>query len=112
MTRRSIARGKTDWRRLGAWTGFIVAVLLWAVNMQLGETLHEPQCRGQNHALGLTSLVALALSLASAYVSWRSPWPSRAGLFWSRLCALLALIFGFALLLQIAAGFMLSGCEK
>jgi hypothetical protein len=106
-----VTRGKVDWRRLWASAGFVVAVLLWAVNMQLGEMLPGPQCRSQGHPLGLISLAAILLSLVSAYVSWRSPWSSRAGLFWSRLCALLALVFGFALLLQMAAGFILSGCE-
>jgi hypothetical protein len=82
------------------------------VNIQLGEVLPEPQCRSHGQHLGWTSLVAGALSLASAYVSWRSPWPSRAGLFWSRVCALMALVIAFALGLQMAAGFILSGCEK
>jgi len=107
-----MTRGKFDWRRFGAWSGFIVAVVLWSINMQLGEMLPEWQCRAQNNALGLTSLAAVLFSLASAYLSWQSPWQGRAGLFWSRLCALMALIFAFALLLQMAAGFMLSGCEK
>jgi drug/metabolite transporter (DMT)-like permease len=107
-----MTRSKIDWRRLWASAGFIVAVLLWVVNMELGQILPESQCQGQNHPLGLTSLAALVLSLASAYVSWRSPWPTRAGLFWSRICALMPLLFGFALLLQLSAGFMLSGCEK
>lgn len=107
-----MTRAKIDWRRLWASTGFIVAVFLWSLNMQLGEMLPEPQCRSEGHQLGWTSLAALLLSLASAYVSWQSPWPSRAGLFWSRLCALLALLLAFALLLHMAAGFILSGCEK
>jgi hypothetical protein len=107
-----MTRAKIDWRRLWASTGFIVAVLFWSVNIQLGEMLPEPQCRVQGHHLGWTSLTALLLSLGSAYVSWQSPWPSRTGLFWSRLCTLLALMFGFALFLQMAAGFILSGCEK
>jgi hypothetical protein len=107
-----MTRDKVDWRRLWASTGFIVAVLLWAVNMQLGEILPEQQCRAQDHQLGLISLATVLLSLVSAYISWRSPWPTRAGLFWSRLCTVMALLFGFALLLHMAAGFMLSGCEK
>jgi hypothetical protein len=107
-----MTRSKLDWRWLGSWGGFVVSVVLWSVNMQLGEMLPEPQCHSQVPQLGWTSLSAVLLSVASAYVSWRSPWPSRAGLFWSRLCALMALIFAFALLLQMAAGFILSGCEK
>jgi hypothetical protein len=103
---------KIDWRRLGASSGFIVAVLLWATNMQLGEMLPEPQCHGQHPVLGFTSIAALLLSLFSAYISWRSPWPSPAGFFWSRLCAGMALLFAFALLLHVAAGFMLTGCER
>jgi hypothetical protein len=107
-----MTRTKIDWRRLGASAGFIVSGLLWATNMQLGEMLPEPQCHGQSHVLGFTSIAAVLLSLASAYLSWRSPWPSRAGFFWSRLCAGIALLFAFALLLHVAAGFMLTGCEK
>jgi hypothetical protein len=104
--------GKIDWRRLGASTGLLAAVTLWAVNMQLGEMLPAWQCRAQNGALGLTSIFAVLLALVSGAVSWRSPWPSRAGWFWSRLCALAAVLFAFALLLQAAAGFMLTGCER
>jgi hypothetical protein len=105
-------RARIDWRRLGASTGLVAAVALWAVNMQLGEMLPEWQCRAQNGALGFSSIVATLLALASAVVSWHSPWPSRAGWFWSRLCTFSALLFAFALLLQTAAGFMLTGCEK
>jgi hypothetical protein len=107
-----MTHGRPDCRPLWAWTGLIVAVLLWSGNLQLGEMLPEPQCQSHLHQLGWTSLAAALLSLASAYVSWRSPWQSRTGRFWSRLCALMALIFAFALLLQMAAGFILSGCEK
>jgi hypothetical protein len=107
-----MTRARIDWRRLGASIGLMAAASLWAVNMQLGEMLPEWQCRAQNGALGLTSSAAVLLSLISGYVSWRSPWPSRAGWFWSRLCTLAALLFAFALLLQVAAGFMLTGCEK
>jgi hypothetical protein len=107
-----MTHARIDWRRLGASTGLIAAVALWAVNMQLGEMLPEWQCRTQNGALGLTSIVAALIALASAVVSWRAPWPSRVGWFWSRLCTLAALLFAFALLLQTAAGFMLTGCER
>jgi hypothetical protein len=103
---------KIDWRRLGASTGLLAAVSLWAINMQLGEMLPGWQCRQQNGALGLTSMVAVLLALVAGTVSWRAPWPTRAGWFWSRLCALSSLLFAFTLLLQAAAGFMLSGCEK
>jgi hypothetical protein len=103
---------KIDWRRLGASSGLIASVLLWAVNLQLGEMFPELQCRYQIAILGLTSVIAAVLALWSGYISWRSSWPGRTGRFWSRLCALGALLFTFALLLQGAAGFMLSGCEK
>jgi hypothetical protein len=107
-----MTRRKIDWRPFGASSGLIAAGLFWAVNLQLGEMLPELQCRYRIAILGLTSIIAAAVSLLSGYVSWRSSSPGGAGWFWSRLCALAALLFAFALLLQGAAGFMLSGCEK
>jgi uncharacterized membrane protein len=79
--------------------------------MQLGLILPEHQCQQRFPLLALTALAAVVLTLASAWVSWRSTSTGSAGRFWSRLSAGAALVFAFALLLQCAAGFMLSGCE-
>ena len=51
-------------------------------------------------------------ALGAAAVSWRGTWPGPTGRFWSGVCALFAIVLAFALLLQAAAAFMLTGCER
>jgi hypothetical protein len=57
-------------------------------------------------------MVAVLLAIGAAAVSWRSAWPGPTGRFWSGVCALLGVVFAFALLLQAGAAFMLTGCER
>jgi hypothetical protein len=100
------------WLRVGACTGMIVAPLLWAANTQLGQILPYWQCELRWRPLLISSGVAVLLALSAAVVSWRSAWPGHTGRFWSGVCALLALVFAFALLLQVGAALMLTGCER
>jgi hypothetical protein len=60
----------------------------------------------------IISGIAVVLALGAGAVSWRLPWPSTAGRFWSGVCALLGVIFAFALLLQAGAALMLTGRER
>jgi hypothetical protein len=90
----------------------IVAPLLWAVNMQLGLILPYAECGSRIRPALIGSVIAVLLALSAAVVSWRSAWPGPTGRFWSGVCALLGVVMTFALLLQAAAAFMLTGCER
>ena len=104
--------------RLWAWTGLWVAVLLWAVNMLLGLNLPYDDCVRENHASAFVSLAMLAATGAAAFASWRAARARITGFssprnfrFIGALSALSALVFGFALALQMVAGWVLTGCE-
>jgi len=84
----------------------------WAVAMQLGLLVPYPQCGSHLPIAAIVAFVLLLVTLAGGIVSWRSPWPTNAGAFAARLCALISLVFAFALLLQTMAGLMLTGCER
>jgi hypothetical protein len=90
----------------------IVAPLLWAVNMQLGLILPYAECGSRIRPALTGSVIAVLLALGAAAVSWRSAWPGPTGRFWSGVCALLGVVMAFALRLQAAAAFMLTGCER
>jgi hypothetical protein len=90
----------------------IVAPLLWAVNMQLGLILPYAECGSRIRPALTGSVIAVLLALGAAAMSWRSAWPGPTGRFWSGVCALLGVVMAFALLLQAAAAFMLTGCER
>jgi hypothetical protein len=100
------------WCRLATCAGLISGPLLLAMNTQLGEILPYAECGSSFHPMVLISILAASLSLVSGYISWRSPWPGHAGRFWSGVCALLGVVFAFALLLQTGAGLVLTGCER
>ena len=100
------------WLRVGAWTGLIVAPLLWSVNTQLGLILPYAECGSRTRPALIGSVLAVLLSLAAAAVSWRSAWPGPTGRFWSGVCALFGVVLAFALLLQADAALMLTGCER
>ncbi|MBV9829356.1 MAG: hypothetical protein JO001_27375 [Alphaproteobacteria bacterium] len=118
MTRRVHAR------TLGALAGLIVAATLWAVAVTGGDLAAHVQCRARVPLVGIGGIVALLLSLAAGWWSWRAytglnrhPTSARSDL--RRALVLLAgtgagsaLLFGMALALQALAGFMLSGCER
>jgi len=90
----------------------IVAPLLWAINTQLGQILPYSECGSRWRPALVASIVAIVLALGAAAVSWRSAWPGSTGRFWSGVCALLGVVFAFALLLQAGAAVMLTGCER
>jgi len=84
----------------------------WAVAMQLGLLVPYPQCRSHLPIAAIVAFVLLVIALVAGIVSWRSPWPTSAGVFTARLCSLISLVFAYALLLQTMAGLMLTGCER
>lgn len=100
------------WLRIGACTGMTIAPLLWTVNTQLGLILPYTECGSHFRPALISSIIVVLLAVGAAVVSWRSAWPGQTGRFWSGVCALLGLTFAFAMLLQAAAAFMLTGCER
>jgi hypothetical protein len=107
-----VSEKQERWLRIGACTGMIIAPLLWTVNTQLGLILPYTECGSRFRPLLISSIIVILLAVGAAVVSWRSPWPGHTGRFWSGVCALLGLLFAFAMLLQAAAAFMLTGCER
>ena len=105
--------------RLWAWTGFSVSVLLWAVNILLGLNLSYGDCVQQNHALAIVSLAMFAAITVSTLASWRASRAKIRGFssprtfrFIGALSALAALVFAFALAMQMVAAWVLTGCER
>ena len=105
--------------RLWAWTGLWVATLLWAVNMLLGLNLPYDDCVGENHLAAVISLAMLPATAAAAFASWRSAKSEITGFssprtfrFIGAVSALAALVFAFALAMQMVAGWVLTGCER
>jgi hypothetical protein len=104
---------------LAACTGLVVAPALWALNMQAGQILPYDDCASGMHLSGIVPLVSVLVASGSALVSWRAGTPpkmeegaARPLRFVATLSTLAALLFAFALLLQGAAGLMLTGCER
>jgi uncharacterized membrane protein YqjE len=99
--------------------GVAIASAAWAVNMQLGQVLPYLDCQHQQRFSAMASVAALLLTAAAAALSWRAS--RRAGHtapltatshFIGALSALCALIFVFALSMQVVASLVLSGCER
>lgn len=104
--------------RLWAWTGLWVAVLLWAINMLLGLNLPYDDCVRESHVSAIVSLVMLATTGVAAFASWRAVKSEITGFssprsfrFIGAISALAALVFAFALAMQMVAGWVLTGCE-
>lgn len=104
---------------LSAFAGWLVAPVVWAINMQLGQILPYVDCRQQSHRLAIISFVGVVAVVLAGFVSWR--WADQARvatpltatsrfIAWSG--ALSALVFAFALSAQGIASLVLSGCER
>ncbi|MGJ4929254.1 hypothetical protein ACQR1I_24895 [Bradyrhizobium sp. HKCCYLS2038] len=107
----------TTTTKLTAWAGLIIGGLGWAANTQLGEMLATPDCISRSRPSAIISAALLAAVLLAAGLSWwldgkPSTGADRTLSFSSRLSALTALLFAFALLMQAAASMVLSGCER
>jgi hypothetical protein len=100
------------WLRVGTCAGIIIAPLLWTANSQLGLILPYVECGSRSRPALISSIITVLLAAAASVISWRSAWPGSTGRFWAGVCALLAIVFAFALLLQAGAAFMLTGCER
>ena len=94
--------------------GLVVGPVLWAVNMQASQILTYADC-GASFRSGLTlSTVSAMVTLGAGWVSWRERGATTksASQFMAIVGALAALVFACALVLQAAAGVVLTGCER
>jgi len=103
--------------KLMAWAGLVIGGVAWAANTQLGEILPTANCIGRHHLSAIISFAGAFVVLACGGVSWCLDHRPSIGddhslPFASRLSALAALVFTFALLMQGAASLVLSGCER
>ena len=105
--------------RLSLWAGLWGAALAWAVNMQLGQILPTFDCTRQAHLSAFISAALAVAALFAGYISLRSSRlaPENFGSprtlrFDATVSALSSLVFAFALVLQMAASWMLTGCER
>jgi hypothetical protein len=99
-------------RLLSAWSAALAAPLVWAASTQSGQILPYTDCAHGQRWTAITALTAAALSLLGAGICWRSRVLSRTGRFACAVGSLLALLLAFAIALQAAAGFILTGCER
>jgi hypothetical protein len=110
-------------RNLQRSAGFVLGPLAWTVNTELGQVLPHAECGTLIPTSALISVVAMALALLGAHLSWRvsrtrvSADPhyieGRTSMrFLDQLGALVGLTFAFALALQSAAAFIVSPCER
>jgi hypothetical protein len=90
----------------------ILAPLIWAVNMQLGQILPYAQCGSRFRLLLWSSSIGVLQSLVAGIVSWRGSPAIRSAWFAARVSVLLGLVFAFTMVLQALAGLMLTGCER
>ncbi len=105
--------------RLASWAGLWLPGLVWAANMQLGQTLPLIDCTRQVRWSALVSTIFTLLALLAALVSWRFARSAPLGFgsprtirFDAALSAISALVFAFALTLQTIASLMVSGCDR
>jgi hypothetical protein len=102
---------------LAACAGLIIAPLLWAANIQLGEILPYAECGSRLRPSVVISALFVVAAGASALVSRHAASlpaaEKNSGLrFVANVAALLALVLAFALALQAIAGIVLTGCER
>lgn len=95
-----------------ACAGLIAASACWAVSTQLGLILPYAECGSHFRPLLIVTALLTLATLGTSVVSWRAPWPGRIGQFTAQLSALFAVVLAFAMVLQVLAASMLTGCER
>jgi hypothetical protein len=91
--------------------GILFAAAGWALSHQVGSDAVFEECTRGGTFVVVVSLIGLLISAAGGFYSllaWRGT--DRGRSFVGALGALLALIAGFAIVLQIAAGLILPAC--
>jgi len=101
-----------------AWSGMIGAPLAWAVATEFGQILPYHDCYATLRGSTLASAACLIAALAASAISWRAfrdnPGASSDATyrFAAMVSALGAIMFGFALAMQVVATMVLTGCER
>jgi hypothetical protein len=95
-------------------TGLVTAPALWVLSTQGALLLPHADCRLRLTLSLLASALAALLSLASAGISLAAIGRTRPRMrvFLGLISALAALIFTYALLLQMAASFLVDRCQS
>ncbi len=103
--------------KLMAWAGLVIGGLIWAADTELGDVIATTDCIAATRPSAIIAFSGALVVLASAAVSWRLDCRPSIGDDWtlpfaSRLSALAALLFAFAVAMQGAAALVLTGCER
>ncbi|RWA94566.1 MAG: hypothetical protein E5V92_02295 [Mesorhizobium sp.] len=104
-----------------SWAGFASGPTAWAVSLQLDYAISDWQCHAGFRPTALFSLLAAAAVLAGIALSWRAlrnvgfgispPLHARTRRFLAGTSVGIGALFALAMLAQIAAGLIFSGCE-
>ncbi|TIW23277.1 MAG: hypothetical protein E5V65_01665 [Mesorhizobium sp.] len=104
-----------------SWAGLASGPTAWAVSLQLDYAIADWQCHAGFRPTALFSLLAAAAALAGTLLSWRAlrhasygtspPLQARARHFLAGTSVGIGALFALAMLAQMAAGLIFSGCE-
>jgi hypothetical protein len=102
---------------LQTWSGLILGAAAWIANTQLGEILPYRDCGASLRASFLSSAAMAVVALTGAGLSFGVRRGSKSdkqatARFNAGLSALGGLVFAFAIGLQGAASWLLTGCER
>ena len=105
---------RTTLEHLAPWLGLLGAAVGWAVAHQLGSNMAFDDCRvGNGGFVLIVGLIGLLVAAAGGYFSWdvwRKEEETQGRRFMGLLGLLLALLTGFAILLQSISGLILPSC--
>lgn len=107
--------------KLAPWAGLLGGLFAWFLGEQLGAVFVGSSCEGQRTPLYIVNFATALLALACIAVSWRA-WRGGEGdltapgtgnrRFIALISAGLGGLFLLAILGQILAGFVFTGCER
>ena len=105
---------RTTLEHLAPWLGLLGAAAGWAIAHQVGSDMAFDDCRAGNGLFVLiVGLVGLLIAGAGGYFSWdvwRNADETQGRRFMGLLGLLLALLTGFAIVLQSISGLILPSC--
>jgi hypothetical protein len=110
----------------GAYTGagLFIGGIAWTVSTVIGPAYADYSCALRLTITGMIAAAALLLTLVGGLLSWRSTrflqainvspaMPARhARIFLAQVSMMAAAVFGLAILFQLAASGIFSGCER